>query len=264
MVKDIKNCGVIYKALGVLLLVFVIILISYYSAATKEKIKQIEYIGKGNESNVITVSKKGTVYATPNLVKVSFSVITEKKNVGDALKDNSDKSTAVIEFLKNQGIEENDIKTTYFNIYPLYEWRKTDNDIDYSSSGTRVLVGYEANQTIEVKIRDVQKVSDIIEGAVDAGANEVSNLSFIVENEESFKAQARTKAIIEAKAEAAQTAQTLGVKLGDIVGFTESAYYPYDSVKQLSSAEAYGAGSSSISAGENKIEVTVNIVFEIK
>jgi len=262
MVKELKKCGILCKIIGIVFIVFILVLIGYYSAATTEKLKQADYIGRDN--NVITVSKKGTVYATPNLVQVSLSVITEEKKVGDALKSNSEKSSAIIEFLKEQGVSETDIKTTYFNVSSLYEWHKDDLDI-YSSSGTRVLVGYEANQTIEVKIRDVEKVSSIIEGSVDVGANEVSDLRFIVENEEAFKTQARTKAIIDAKAEASQTAQTLGVKLGDIVSFTESTYIPatYDLLK--SSIVGMGeAAVPSVALGENKIEVTVNIVFEIK
>ncbi|HNP79235.1 MAG TPA: SIMPL domain-containing protein [Candidatus Pacearchaeota archaeon] len=263
MIKDFKNCGVVCKIIGVLLIILILVLISYYSAATTEKLKQADYIGRDN--NVITVSKKGTVYATPNLVKVSFSIITEEKEVGDALKNNSQKSSAVIETLKAQGVGESDIKTTYYNVYPLYEWRKVDS-ADMYSTGTRVLVGYEARQTIEAKIRDVTKVSDIIDASVNAGANEVSGLSFIVENEENFKTQARTKAIIDARNEASQTAKTLGVKLGDIVSFTESTYVPYDYLKLASSSvEGMGsADSSSIATGENKIEVTVNITFEIK
>ncbi|GMX58451.1 MAG: hypothetical protein MCSN_1050 [Candidatus Microsyncoccus archaeolyticus] len=263
MVKDLKNYGLIGKTIGVLLIIFVVVLIGYYSAATTEKMKQADYIGKDN--NVIAVSKKGTVYAVPDLVKVSFSIITEEKKVGEALKGNSEKSSAVIETLKSQGVGESDIKTTYFNVYPLYEWRKVDSS-DIYSTGTRVLVGYEARQTIEVKIRDTQKVSDIIEACVGAGANEVSDLNFVIENEDSFKTQARTKAIIDAKNEASQIAQTLGVKLGDIVSFTESTYVPYDYYLKTASSSAAGLGSSesSIATGENKIEVTVNISFEIK
>jgi len=96
----------------------------------------------------------------------------------------------------------------------------------------------------------------LIEEAVNAGANQIGDLQFIVENEETFKAQARAKAIVEAKAEALQTAQALGVKLGEIVSFSESSSVPY--LRSLGGAE------SAISTGENKIDVTVNIVFEIK
>jgi uncharacterized protein len=262
MVKDLKNCGIICKIIGILLIIFVIVLIAYYSASTTEKMRQADYIGR--ENNTINVSKTGTVYAVPNLAQISFSIITERKAVGDALKVNSEKASAVTDTLKAQGISETDIKTTYFNVTPLYEWHKAEGDV-YSTTGERVLVGYEARQTIEVKVRDIEKVSGVIDGSVEAGANEVSDLRFIVEDDDAFKTQARTKAIIDAKAEAVQTAQALGVKLGDIVSFTENSYYPvYDSMKMLSSTAGAGEVASSISSGENKIEVTVNIVFEIK
>ncbi len=261
MVKEIKNCGLICKIIGIVFIALLVVLTGYYLAATNEKMKQSNSIGK--ENNIITVTKKGTVYTTPNLVKVSFSIITEEKKVGDALKNNSQKSNSVIETLKSQGVGESDIKTIYFNVYPLYEWRK--NSIDIYSTGTRVLVGYEARQTIEVRIRDIEKVSNIIESSVSAGANEVGDLNFIVENEDIFKTQARTKAIIDAKNEAYKTAQTLGVKLGDIVSFTESTYIPFDYLKAASSSDlGMGSAESSIASGENKIEVTVNISFKIK
>ncbi len=263
MVKDFKECGSCCKIIGVIVGVLLVVLIGYYAISTIEKTKQIEYIGGGANTSVITVSKQGIVYATPNLAQISFSVITEEREVGDAIKENGEKSSAVIEILKAQGVSETDIKTTYFNVYPLYEWHKTDS-ADIYSTGTRVLVGYEATETIEVKIRDVEKIGSLIEGAVGAGANQVSSLQFVVENEESFKAQARAKAITDARAEAIQTAQSLGVKLGKIVSFSESSYTPY--YKSIS-AVGMGGGpeaDSSISTGENKIEVTVNIVFEIK
>ncbi|MDD3170437.1 MAG: SIMPL domain-containing protein [Candidatus Pacebacteria bacterium] len=265
MVKDFKDWGGCCKTIGVIVAVLLIILAGYYLVSIQEKIKQIEYIGGGMNTNVITVSKKGTVYATPDLAQISFSVITEEEEVGDAIKNNSEKSSAVIEILKAQGVSETDIKTTYFNVYPLYEWHKTDS-ADIYSTGTRVLVGYEATETIAVKVRDVEKIGSIIEGAVGAGANEVSDLRFVVENEEAFKAQARAKAIAEARAEAVQTAQSLGVKLGKIVSFTESSYTPYYESYKSATAVGMGGGSadSSITSGENKIEVTVNIVFEIR
>ena len=262
MVKDFKECGSCCKIIGVIVGILLVVLVGYYAVSTIEKAKQIGYMGGGANSNVITVSKQGIVYAAPNLAQISFSVITEEKEVGDAIKENNEKASAVIEILKAQGVSETDIKTTYFNAYPLYEWRKTDST-DIYSTGTRVLVGYEATETIEVKIRDVEKIGSLIEGAVGAGANQVSSLQFVVENEEAFKAQARAKAITDARAEAIQTAQSLGVKLGKIVSFSESSYVPY-----YKSAVGMGGGAaesdSSISTGENKIEVTVNIVFEIK
>jgi len=264
MVKDLKECGGCCRIIGAIAAVLLVVLVGYYIVSTVEKAKQIGYIGGGINNNVINVSKQGVVYATPNLAQISFSVIAEEEEVGDAIKENNEKSSAVIEILKAQGVSETDIKTTYFNVYPLYEWHKTDS-ADIYSTGTRVLVGYEATETIEVKVRDVEKIGSLIEGAVGAGANQVSSLQFVVENEEAFKAQARAKAITDARAEAIQTAQALGVKLGKIVSFSESSYIPY---YKSTSAVGMGGGAeaadSSISTGENKIEVTVNIVFEIK
>ncbi len=246
------NCGCDCKITKVLFSILLIVLIGYGVFATIEKSKIVN-----EEENVstITISKTGTVYAVPNLAQIDFSIITEGKEVNDVMRENNEKSSAVIEKIKAQGIDELDIKTTYYNVYPLYEWHKTTDD-SITTTGTRVLVGYEAIETINVKVRETDKIGGLIEEAVNAGANQIGDLQFIVENEETFKAQARAKAIVEAKAEALQTAQALGVKLGEIVSFSESSSVPY--LRSLGGAE------SAISTGENKIDVTVNIVFEIK
>ena len=255
MVENIKECkcGCNCKIMKVLFSILLIVLIGYGVFAIIEKSKKIE----GKNASTITISRTGTVYAVPNLAQIDLSIITEGKEVNDVIQKNNEKSSAVIEKIKAQGIDEADIKTTYYNVYPLYEWHKEGDSL--STTGTRVLTGYEAVETINVKVREVEKIGGLIEEAVRAGANQVGDLQFIVENEEVFKAQARAKAIIEAKAEAIQTAQVLGVKLGEIVSFSEnSSYVP------LYDRSAVATDSSAISAGENKIDVTVNIVFEIK
>jgi hypothetical protein len=181
--------------------VFLLTLVAFFSASTANKIKERGYIGQEIETkNTISVTGTGKIYAKPDLVIVNFSVVTEKKTVPEAMKENTKSMNEIIAFLKGLGIEEKDLKTISFNISPRYEYRKgTEVYTYYYPEGKRVLAGYDVTQTLEVKIRNMEKIGEAIEGATDKGANQVSDLQFTIDKEEDFKKQAREEAIKEAK-----------------------------------------------------------------
>ena len=129
-------------------------------------------------------------------------------------------------------------------------------------SGKRTLVGYEIRQSLEVKIRDMSKIGTILDKGVQAGANDVSNLRFTIDNEEELKKQARGQAVEKAKNKAKELSSQLGVSLGKIVSFSENYNTPY--YKGMYIGEGMGgADVPSIEAGENKITIAVTITYEI-
>ncbi len=225
----------------------------------QNKIKEGRYIGQDAMiRNTFTVSDSAEVFAKPDLGLITLSVKSEASTVESAMADNTKKMNAVLESLKDMGVEDKDLKTAAFNIYPRYDYAP--------SSGKRTLSGYEITQSVNVKIRDLDKVGDIISEATDKGANQVGNLYFTVDDEEELREQARTEAIKKAREKAEKIADDLGVDIIGIVNFSESGqspqYYDY-------SERAYGIGGGggglapSIETGENKIEVYVNITYEI-
>jgi len=262
-VEKIKNLDLksFFLLTAILFLLFSTVLVGVYIS---NKIKEGRYIGQGaGVKNTITVSGTGEVYTKPDLAVINFSVVTEAKKVGDALNDNVKKMNAVIEAVSNQGVDDKDLKTTDFNVYPRYEWHKIS---ELYPQGKRVLVGYEVRQTLEVKVRDIEKISQVIDSAIDAGANQVSNLSFTVDKQDEFKKQAREKAIKEAKAKAKEIASQLGVRLVKIVGFNESTAMPVPRpIYFREETSGMGGGEvPQIETGENKITVSVSITYEIR
>jgi len=214
--------------------------------------------------NAITVSESGEVYAKPDLAIIDFSVITEKKTVEEALSENTKDMNAVIDSVKNQGVEDKDVKTISFNIYPRYEYRKEETEIYPYPPGKRVLVGYEVTQSLEVKIRDMTKIGEIIGGATEAGANQVGDLQLTIDKQDELKAQAREEAIKKAKAKAQELASQLGVKLVRISDFSEGVTIPRYYGLEKEAAMGLGGEAPQIETGENKIEVTVTITYEIR
>lgn len=244
-----------------LLSVLIITLSISTLVGVNNKIKEGRYIGQELESkNTITVSDKSEVYAKPDLALADFSVITEAKTVADALNQNSEKMNKIISFMKRQGIAEADLKTTNFNIYPRYEYEQ----VSYPVTGKRILAGYEVQQTLQVKIRDLSKISPILQGAADAGANQINDLQFTIDQQDELKQQARDQAIEKAKEKARDLAKQLGVHLVRITNFSEGSTEPYDYRNLTADAAGFGAEKMpQIETGQNKIEVTVNITYEI-
>ena len=260
-----KNKNLI-ALLIIALIVFLGCLIILIGVNVVNKIKQVEYIGQEIEmKNIIAVSGTGEVYVKPDLALINFSVKNEAKTVSEAMKENTEKMNAVISFMKEQGIEDRDLKTTAFNVYPRYDYRKNLIEIYPYPSGKRVLIGYEINQTLQVKIRDMEKIGDIVQGAADTGANQIGSLQMTVDKKEEFKKQARKQAIEKAKEKAKELASQLGVKLVRITNFSESNIIPR--YYGLEDAGIMGAGEKEVpqlETGENKIEVTVIITYRIR
>lgn len=210
----------------------------------------VEKGGYSGEERSITVSAEGEAFGKPDVAIIRISVKTENETVDKALEENNRKANSVINFLKEETIEEKDIKTVSFNIYPRY---------DYDEERNRSLRGYEVFQSLEVKIRDIAKAGSIVEGATEAGANQIGGLVFSIENEEELKAQAREEAIRKAKEKAEEITSRLGVKIERILSFSESS-----SGRLYREAADLGYSSLQLEPGENKIVTNVSIVFEIR
>lgn len=245
-----------------------IVLTAYVGVLTFNKIKESRYIGQTADlRNTFTISDTGDVYSKPDLAVTTLSVLSEKKTVTDAMSDNTEKMNAVIKSVKDNGVEDKDMKTVGFNITPVYEYQGSTACGYYPCpDGKRVLTGYQVTQSLQVKIRDLGKVGEIIQGATDNGANQVGDLQFTIENEDSLKSQAREEAINKVKVKAETLAKQLGVKIVRIVSYSEGGGYSYPEAAYSSKAVGMGGGDTTpqIQTGENKTEVTVSITYEFR
>lgn len=206
-------------------------------------------------TNTVSFNGEGKVIAKPDIAKINLSIVTEALASKTAQDDNSKKSKAVTDYLKKQNIEDKDIKTTAYNIYPQYKYPQ--------SGGQPTITGYQINQSLEIKIRNLDNASNILDGVVTAGANQVSGLSFEIDNPDTLKAEARAKAIADAKKKAGELESQVGISLGKIVNFSENTGgYP---VPIMYEAKAMGMGGGpSVPAGENEITVDVTLTYQIR
>lgn len=224
-----------------------------------------DWRGDNKVVNVITVSGKGEVIIKPDIATVSFSVTAENLDVAKAQTESATKIDNIIAFLKTKGIEDKDIKTTNYNIYPRYNYVGATSYYPYT--GKQELAAYVVSQTVEVKIRKIEEVGVILSGVGEFGITDVSGLTFTVDKVETINDQARDLAIEDAKAKAKVLAKGLGVKLVKITAFSEGGNYPIYYGMEKSSALGIGGAdviAPQVPVGENKITSTVSITYEIK
>jgi len=212
--------------------------------------------------NQITVSGEGKIYASPDLATVTLGLETNGKDVKEITQKSSDAMNEMIAKIKGLGIDSADIQTTQYTVAPQY---------DYTDEG-RKDNGYQISQNVEVKIRDFSKIGDVLSAATASGANVINDLQFSIENPEKSKAEARQKAIDQAKEKAQTLAAQSGIKLGKIINVYEDSYtdtpnlnYSVKSlgagVASLESADSY---SSQIESGQQQVSVTVSLTYKIK
>ncbi len=225
-------------------------------------------------TNTVSFNGEGKVLAKPDIALANLTILTEATTSKAAQDDNSRKSKAVVDFLKKQGIEEKDIKTSGYNIYPKYSYPKpipmvlppTSSYMPQYYDTDPKIIGYQVIESLEVKIRDLSKASSILDGVVTAGVNQVNSLQFDIDDKEKLKKEAREEAVADAKKKAVELQDQVDVKLGKIINYTEGfngwpapMYYKADSM-----GRGGGAGGPEISAGQNEIAVSVTLTYQIK
>jgi hypothetical protein len=214
-------------------------------------------------SNVISVTGEGEAVAVPDVAEFTFSVNEKGESVEVAQTGATNKMNAAIDFLKKNGVEEKDIKTTGYNAYPQYQYTTCTGMVCVNE---QKLIGYEVSQTISVTVRDTAKAGELLSGVGKTGITNVSGLSFKVDDPEKFKKEARLMAIEKAKAQAEVLAEGLGVKLKGVVSFSEdSGPYGYGMGGDgMMAKESAVSSAPQIPSGEEKITSKVYVTYEIR
>lgn len=220
----------------------------------------------------ITVTGVGETFAVPDVAMFTFTVTKDAKTMAEAQDQVSELANKVVAQLKSAAIEEKDIKTEGFNAYPKYENRASSISACTPTycppyNNNPVIVGYTVSHTYSVKVRNLEKASDIAKLLTDANVSSISGPDFTIADIDSVKDDARGLAIIDAKEQARVIAQQLGVRLGKVIGFDVSSggSYPMATYKAYSAGMADMAASEpEIAPGESSIKAQVTITYSIR
>jgi len=222
-------------------------------ACTTEKV----LVQPPSQAQGISVSGTGDASGSPDLAILDLGVSAEASSVGEARSTAASAMDAVLGKLKDDGVAEKDIQTTQFRIEPQYEY----------PDGKQVLRGFRVTNIVEAKVRDLDRVGEVVDDAAGAGGDivQVQSLSFTIEQPDTLRAQARQKAVADARSRAEDLAHQADVNLGKPLSITESTAVPPTPVlmKALPS-EAAGQPATPIEPGELQVSVTVDVIFAIE
>ncbi len=208
-------------------------------------------------TRTFSIQGEGRVLGVPDVAEISLGVVVEGgKDISELQKENAQKVNEIVSFLRNQGIKEEDIQTSFYNISPRYS-KKKSNIEDYS---IEEIIGYKVEERLTVKIKDLEATGRVLAGAVDRGANLVSGPSFKIEDIASLQKEAREIAIKKAKEKAQNIAEIAGFGLGKLVSIAEHSVPPLP-IRATSSREGI---SIPIEPGSQEIKVSVTLTYEIK
>ncbi len=234
--------------------------------------KETRFIGSEFAyQNTISVTGEGEVVAIPDVATFTFTVREEAKDVASAQEVVTREMNAILDLLKENDVEEKDIKTLSYNIYPQYDYIRIQCITYPCEPGREELRGYEVNHAVQVKVRDTEAVGNLLSLVGNEGADNVSGINFSIDDEDTLKADAREQAIEDAEEKAKRLAKDLGVRIVRVASFYEDRGYPgvmyaesraYGGDAMMDGAVSYPT--ANIPVGENTIRSTVTITYQIR
>ncbi len=215
-----------------------------------------------------SVTGEGKITAIPDIAQFTFSVITEGgKDIAALQKDNTGKTNKAIDFLKAQGVDAKDIKTTNYNLSPKYQYYNCPHpESSIIPCPPADIVGYTITQTVSVKIRDFTKIGSALGGVVENGANFVSSISFTIDDQTGVENQAREKAIAQAREKAELVAKAGGFRVGRLISIDEGyiPYYGYGLGGGDMKLESTPSATPTIEPGSQEVIVNITLRYEIQ
>ena len=206
-----------------------------------------------SNKGTISVSGKGSLSAAPDMATLSAGVESRAKEAKDALADNNTKMAKLMEELKKAGIKDKDIQTTSFNIHPQLVYPNSA-----SENRAPEVVGYVVSNRATVRIADLGSVGSVLTALVEAGANDISGLTFDISNKQALLDEARKEALADARHKADLYAKELGTKLNKLESLSESGGFQTPQPMMMRAAK-FEAISSDVPVAEGEMEVTITV-----
>lgn len=209
----------------------------------------------------VTITGQGRVAYVPDIAVVTLGVQIDKvAQPAEALNQLNGRMEAITKAVKDLGVEEKDINTQNYSLYPQYDYKDNVSTVS----------GYNANQQLAIKVRDYNenpgRLSQIIAAASKAGANQVNSLAFDSSRLNDLRQEARLAAIADAKSKSTALAEAAGVRLGRVMSWWENLYQPsYDYGKGgLGGVGSGVAVDPQIPSGNQEILVEMGVTYSLK
>ncbi len=233
-------------------------LIVFVGVRTWNSVVEHKYIGKpASVRDTITIEGRGKMTTKPTLALVQFGVVSQATTAAVAQRDNTAKMNAVLQAMQELGIKKDDLETSGYYLNPNYDYNKSPY----------VITGYSVSQNVSVKVRDFDKIGQVLERGVALGINQVNNVQFSIDDPTSVRDEARMKALEDARKKADALADALGVDVVRVVSFSESPANvpgPMPMYYREAAMASDAVVAPAIQPGTQDVEMSVSVTFEIR
>jgi uncharacterized protein YggE len=215
-----------------------------------------------DEPRTLTLTGRAEVKAAPDMAVISAGTVSEAETARAALSANNEAMASVLKTIRDAGVAEKDIQTSNFSVQPKYTYPPRASD---GTQDAPKIVGYTVSNTVTVIVRDLDKLGGVMDAVVTSGVNQMNGLDFTIAEAEPLRNEARRAAVADALARARLYAEAAGVKLGPIRTISEDSFVrPPQPVGRMMMEAKMADAAVPVAQGEQVIEATVNIVWELE
>jgi uncharacterized protein len=204
----------------------------------------------------LDVSADGQVTRAPDIATLTAGVVTQATTAAAAMAQNAKKMQATVAALKRAGLEDKDIRTASLSLQPQYR---------YADNQPPAVTGYQASNQLTITFRDIGRAGPILDALVAQGVNQIGGPDFALEHPDSALDEARAQAMQKARAKAEVYAKAAGLSIKRIVAISENGgYSPPQAPRPVFMMARAKAADTELQPGDERIGVTVNVVFELQ
>src|SRR5690606_27430342 len=206
------------------------------------------------DGTLLSVTARAEASRTPDIASLSAGVVTQAADANAALKANSAQMSKVVATIRAAGVPERDVQTSGISIQPQYR---------YAENQPPVITGYQASNTVTIKVRDIGRLGEVLDALVASGANQVNGPNFEIGEPEAVYDEARQAALELAQARAAMYAQSLGLRVRRIVSISEGGGFQPPMPMMKAMAMDARMESAPVAPGETTLAASLDVVFEL-
>jgi hypothetical protein len=251
------------RSVRAFILVVLALLAAFLAITVSQKV--VTFGKVAGQQNTITVTGMGKAAAAPTIASINFSVQETGKTVSAAQDAATKRADGALAAVKKLGIDDKDVSTSGYSVNPQYEIKPCLPNTVCNQSST--INGYQVSESITVKVRDTAKAGDVLQALGTVGVQNIYGPNFQVDDTSAVEADARGKAIADAKQKAELLAKQLGVHLGSVVSFSESngsGPMPYFSKAAAADGMGVASAAPTLPTGQNETDVSVSVTYEIR
>jgi uncharacterized protein YggE len=208
-----------------------------------------------SDGTLVSVSAQAEAKRVPDVATISAGVVTQATDANAAMRANATQMDKVMAAIRAAGIAERDIQTSGVNLNPQYK---------YVENQAPAITGYQASNTVNLKVRDIAKLGKVLDALVASGANQVNGPSFEIDQPEAVYDEARRAALEKAQARASMYAKALGLRVRRIVSISEGGgFQPPMPMPMMAMARGKAEADTAVSPGETTLTANLDVVFEL-